>query len=762
MTADVSSSDRTLPQSDADQRLAQQRSLLPARPPLAVPGYQPERFLGAGAYGQVWVALDTNTGRRVAIKFYTHRGGLDWALLTREVQRLALLFADRYVVQLVEVGWDSDPPYFVMEYLEHGSLADRLAHGPMPIAEAVELFRDVATGLVHAHGKGVLHCDLKPANVLLDQDGQPRLADFGQSRLSTEQTPSLGTLFYMAPEQADLQAVPDARWDVYALGALLYSMLCGAPPYRTDDVTNRIQEAGGLEAQLARYRQWIADSPTPHAHRHVPGVDRELADIVSRCLSVDPHRRYANPQTVLDALHARAARRARRPLLVLGAVGPLVLMFVMAVFGWDVFETALSESSEALTWRVLESDRFAAQFVAETVAREIDRRWQVMEHVAAGHQFHELVETAGRESVESAARGKLQRLLERIDRGHPIEASDSWFVLAADGTQLARSPDQGDTIGRNYAFRDYYHGRGADLPRQESPGNSSGGVEPISAPYLSTVFTSEANHDRSVVLSVPIWSHETEVDDRRIIGVLGHEVTLGHFARLRADELSGNHQLPVLVDSRRDDTGRAGAILEHPGLRSLLADPSTSPAQIYLPSETLENLERLRRLRLAERESGDDASDSDEAARAKKLAWLEDYRDPVGGEFEGRWLAAAEPVEVNSRSELSTRDTGWAVIVQERYDAAITPVAQLRDRLWWRARLAVGVVLLVVAAMWGFVIGVLNESPRFRWLRRWRQRTELAPGLTTPDSDAYITGGSTAVPAADADTRQVANVPSES
>ena len=99
----------------------------------------------------------------------------------------------------------------------------------------------MAIGLVHAHGKGVLHCDLKPANILLDQDGKPRLADFGQSRLSTEQAPALGTMFYMAPEQADLEAVPDARWDVYALGALLYCMLTGGPPHRTGKTVDAIR-----------------------------------------------------------------------------------------------------------------------------------------------------------------------------------------------------------------------------------------------------------------------------------------------------------------------------------------------------------------------------------------------------------------------------------------------------------------------------------------------------------------------------------------
>ena len=150
-----------------------------------------------------------------------------------------------------------------MEYLERGSLADRIAEGPLPVEEAVAMLRDVATGLVHAHGKGVLHCDLKPANVLLDQDGKPRLADFGQSRLSTEQAPALGTMFYMAPEQADLAAAPDARWDVYALGALLYCMLTGGPPHRTGETVDEFERTPDLAQRLARYRQSIEQSPPP-------------------------------------------------------------------------------------------------------------------------------------------------------------------------------------------------------------------------------------------------------------------------------------------------------------------------------------------------------------------------------------------------------------------------------------------------------------------------------------------------------------------
>ncbi len=141
-------------QGGAERRRASEMSLKRGRPPTQVPGYEPERFLGVGAYGEVWVAVERNTGRRVAIKFYAHRGGLDWSLLSREVEKLAFLFADRYVVQLLGVGWDADPPYYIMEYLERGSLADRIAEGPLPVEDAVATLRGVATGLVHAARQG--------------------------------------------------------------------------------------------------------------------------------------------------------------------------------------------------------------------------------------------------------------------------------------------------------------------------------------------------------------------------------------------------------------------------------------------------------------------------------------------------------------------------------------------------------------------------------------------------------------------------------
>src|SRR5260221_8570727 len=164
------------------------------------------------------------------------------------------------------VGWDIVPPYYVMEFLQKVSLSRLLERGALPVNEAVRIAAAVTNALMHAHQHGILHCDVKPANVLLDGEFAPRLADFGQARLSHEQSPALGTLFYMAPEQADLASVPDPRWDVYALGAMLYHMLCGEPPFRSVEHERLINSRSSLEEKLATYRLVVESRPPPSGH----------------------------------------------------------------------------------------------------------------------------------------------------------------------------------------------------------------------------------------------------------------------------------------------------------------------------------------------------------------------------------------------------------------------------------------------------------------------------------------------------------------
>lgn len=682
------SHDPTISQDAADLDRARQRSSQRVRPPLEVAGYDFERFLGAGAYGEVWVAVDRNTARRVAVKFYTHRGGVDWSLLAREVEKLAFLFADRYVVQLIDVGWEANPPYYVMEFLERGSLADRLQEGPLPTEQAVHLFRDIAVGLVHAHDKGVLHCDLKPGNVLLDSDHRPRLADFGQSRLSHEQTPALGTLFYMAPEQADLNAVPDARWDVYALGALLYCMLVGEPPHRTAEAQAEIERGLDLSQKLSNYRRVLQKAPTPTRHRRIPGVDRDLEEIIERCLQPNPQRRYPNPQAVLIALDARNLRKARRPLLVLGAIGPAVLLAVLSWFAWSAYRTAVRESDVTLVSRTLETNDFAARFVAQTVAAEIERRWHVLEREADETDLRNLLERPGPGGKATAsAHNAVQKLLERTAEEHPDVEAASWTITDARGNQVARVPFEKKTIGENYSFRDYFHGKG-DLPKGTT-------AEPIRAPHLSNVFISTATNDRKVAFSVPIWSQEDERAARRVIGVLAVTVTLGKFSELRSQQGSQRAQVAALVDVRPDAEKRAGSLLEHPYLPELVKQrkPGDPFPAVYFSDD------RLSKLRQAA-ESAEGRGEIDT-----------DYVDPVAGPYQGSWLAAIRPVVVDAPS--GTRSTGWVVVVQERLEDAIGPAQALGRKLVRSGLIALGVVIAVVTALWGFVMIVLNESPRF-------------------------------------------------
>jgi hypothetical protein len=685
------STDPTEPQGSTERGQSRQMSLNKGSPPTQVSGYDPERFLGVGAYGEVWVARERNTGRRVAIKFYAHRGGLDWTLLSREVEKLAFLFADRYVVQLLGVGWDSDPPYYVMEYLVQGSLAERLQRGPMAIDDAVTMFREIATGLLHAHGKGVLHCDVKPANILLDEDDKPRLADFGQSRLSDEQSPALGTLFYMAPEQADLEAVPDAQWDVYALGALLYCMLTGNPPHRDEAAIERIGEASDLVERLATYRRLIEQSPPPSAHRRVHGVDRALADIVDRCLAADPAERFPNVQAVLESLDLRAVRRARLPLTVLGAVGPALLLAVVLWFAWQGFSTVMEQSDAALTRQALDSNGFAAQYVARTTANELEKRFEAVEGVIRSEPFQQLVRRVLTQPDLLGMRAKLndphtpeeelEGLRERFradpDRRkaqeefaamlpadmRPPDESASWFYCDPQGLSTLRAPPS-QTIGVNYAFRTYFHGgpRGLEKTWRPSPG------EHLKQTQLSGVFRSQATHRWTVAVASPVYDDSPE---RNFLGVVAMTVGVGRFIELKGRD----DQFAVLVDWR--DGENKGVILQHPSFDRLLADSDKLSDQYKdyrVKAEDLPNVPSRE----------------------------EDYVDPMAADEEGadynrRWLARMEPVRVRGK------DTGWIVIVQEAYDTAIGgTVERLTEGLIRWGLVALLLVTLIMAGLWAW------------------------------------------------------------
>jgi len=717
--------EHTQPQSMEEQSQARRLSLQKTRPPAVLSNYQIERCLGSGAYGEVWVGIDRKTGRRVAIKFYTHRGGVDWSLLNREVEKLIFLAADRYVVQLLDVGWDAEPPYYVMEYIENGSLEDWLnTHGPMSVADAVELFREIVIGLLHAHGRGVLHCDLKPANVLLDQDRRPRLADFGQSRLTHEQTPSLGTLFYMAPEQASLDAVPDARWDVYALGAMLYCMLTGSPPHRSAEALEDLESAPDLPERLRRYRELITNAPLPSAHRRVPGMDRALAELIDQCLASDPKKRLPNVQAVLDALLVRERARARRPLVVLGFLGPMLLLLVMALFGWRGYVRAKVDSDEALTQRALEKNHFAAKAVAAAAAQEIERYFRAVEEVAQDARLvqwllevqdqtsplaqllmvlrdpnHNTQPLTEREQlINHPQRQPLQQFVEQLLVSRTVANASSWFVTDAFGTQIAAAfGEQGtsNTIGQNFGWRTYFHGGASDYVRRSRLGNRElvyyEWPDPnrhIETTHLSAPFQSKATNRWKVAISTPVY-HQN-----RFLGIVAVTVDIGVF--IHFEEGTGQF-FAVLVDGRPGEL--EGMILEHPLFDTALRQYGRLPDSFSRHRVRLDLLNGIG---------------------------SKDYRDPLGQTEEGqiyqrRWIAAMAPVMVRLRGQTQLVDTGLKAIVQEDYHATVSPVQQLSSRLLTEAAAALVVVVGVIAILWWIVLRAMRQDQilgRVGWLGR--------------------------------------------
>lgn len=745
------SSDYTQQQSPFDEQRSKDLSLQRTRPPIEVSGYQSQRFLGAGAYGEVWAGQDRNTGRRVAIKFYAHRRGVDWSLLSREVEKLVFLSADRYVVQLLEVGWDADPPYYVMEYVENGSLEDLLRkEGTFTAAAGTEMFREIAIGLGHAHGRGVLHCDLKPANILLDQDHRPRLADFGQSRLSHEQRPALGTLFYMAPEQADLEAVPDVRWDVYALGAIFYCLLVGYPPHRDDEAVSQIETAADLPDRLARYRKLIQTAPLPTGHRRVVGMDRRLAEVIDRCLEPNPDRRFANVQEVLDALAARERARAQARMMTLGLVGPLLVLLVTGLFSWRGYQSALSDTEAGYRQYAVQNNQFAAQLAAEKVTGEIGKYFNIVGFEASQPELRDVLFptlqsqplqtlidpqatdaeliAARNDFLQDPVRSKLSQYLEdrlhiyrqSVKQDHHAPKFASVFVTDRFGTQLAAAFDEevvSQSVATNVAHRSYFTGLPEDLPRFKRVPEDTTRLKHLQQTRLSAVFQSSSTKKWKVAVATPLYRGE---GSEEFAGVLVFTINLGDFAVFREEGEVQRNSFAVLIDGR----GEEGTILQHPLLDEVAR--KVKDHQIQLDDKTRDQLYANR-----------------VAKRVLDPATNELYHDPLGDhvlgrEYDRRWIAAVSPVRAptvpGTHFDAAAADTGLDVLVQTDYQSVVAPVHELSERLLRNLLWMVAVMVLAGIAVWALALRLFREpgSNSQLVLQGPRQSTSLHGMETLP------------------------------
>ena len=303
--------------------------------------------LGEGGMGQVWRAHDTRLERDVALKVLpaeTLGDETARARLVREA-RLASQLNHPHICTIYEVGEAEGQTFVAMELVEGQALSARLADGPLPVDQVLRYGQQMADALAHAHSRGVVHRDLKSANIVITPDGQVKVLDFGLAKrltgeelaeATTVSRPSLtgpgmvaGTLAYLAPEQLRGQPA-DARSDIWALGVVLYELATGKAPF---------QGQTGFELTSA-----ILSQPLPPLPSSVPAP---LAGVIDRCLAKEPGERYQQSTEVRAALEAvasgqagtpwRVVLRRRRGLLLGTALGALALLVVVAVlFGLDV------------------------------------------------------------------------------------------------------------------------------------------------------------------------------------------------------------------------------------------------------------------------------------------------------------------------------------------------------------------------------------------------------------------------------------------
>ena len=279
---------------------------LPSDVPTEIAGrYRVKRFLGQGGRKRVYLSDDTATGSEVALALFDTEGvgATIQARSRREVEAMRKLGDHPQVVTVLDAGEEDGNPFIVSRYMPGGDVEGLLAAagGRLEVRRAVEIAADVTRALEHAHARGVVHRDLKPANVWIDDDGHARLGDFGLATTEARSRVSggtlVGTVAYLPPEQA-LGESTGPQSDLYSLGALLYEMLTGQPPFPGDDAVSIIS-------------QHLHANPVPPS-RHNPEAPEALDRVVLALLAKSPEDRPASAAEARERLDRRARGEAGR------------------------------------------------------------------------------------------------------------------------------------------------------------------------------------------------------------------------------------------------------------------------------------------------------------------------------------------------------------------------------------------------------------------------------------------------------------------
>jgi serine/threonine protein kinase/Tfp pilus assembly protein PilF len=298
--------------------------------PRSISRYRVGRLIGAGGMGEVYLAEDETLNRKVALKLLPARFTRDEDRVRRfqREARAASALNHPNIITIYEIGHSDSVHYIATEYIEGETLREVMGKRRLNAGEVLDVAIGVGSALAAAHDAGIIHRDIKPENVMLRPDGYVKVLDFGLAKLAAPESvlkdsstgAVLGTLLYISPEQARAQQ-PDARSDLYALGAVMYEMVTGQPPVRGDnfiDIANAIAN----------------DIPQPPSHS-VPGVPPELDRIILKLLEKNRDNRYPSARQLLSDL-----RTLRRELEFENKLGSLEMHRHSSAAGFEQQQTA--------------------------------------------------------------------------------------------------------------------------------------------------------------------------------------------------------------------------------------------------------------------------------------------------------------------------------------------------------------------------------------------------------------------------------------
>lgn len=378
------------------------------------------RHAGKGGMGAVYEALDLQLNRRVALKLMLAPSSPEGQPPSQEEERfireaqLAAKLRHPNIVTVYEAGTLEGRHYIAMQFISGRPLSDLLGKGGLPLRQLVRILREVALAVHHAHQEGVLHRDLKPANILVDAHQTPYVTDFGlakQTRRPGAATPGpaitlsdrvVGTPQYMSPEQALGEKHLDRRADVYSLGAILYELLTGRPPFRGDSPIEILTKVVSEEVTAPSHWARARGAPLP---------DRALEAICLKALAKTPAERYPTAKALADDL-SRWLKGEEVKIVILGrrrvprwAIGAAVGAAFLTAVGVGTLLAAGSSATERDLGR-------AERLLAEGRPAEAEEIYRAILEREPGHERARLGKALARERVRTE---KLAQAIEELE-----------------------------------------------------------------------------------------------------------------------------------------------------------------------------------------------------------------------------------------------------------------------------------------------------------------------------------------------------------